>query len=97
LIDTGASASCIDEQLAQQLQLPLVNQFQVSGVGGAVMLNMYLGQIAIPGLVTVQHGLFAGVHLAAGGQPHRAIIGRTLLRDTLFIYDGRSGSAKLAR
>jgi Aspartyl protease len=34
LIDTGASESCIDETLAQQLQLPLVNQQQTGGVGG---------------------------------------------------------------
>lgn len=34
LIDTGATESCIDEELAHQLQLPLVDRQQGSGVGG---------------------------------------------------------------
>src|SRR5438093_12968301 len=34
LIDTGASDSCIDEELAQQLQLPLIDHQQGSGIGG---------------------------------------------------------------
>ena len=29
LIDTGASLSCIDEQLAQDLKLPLINQEKI--------------------------------------------------------------------
>ncbi len=98
LVDTGALESCIDEQLAQQLQLPLVDQAQIiAGVGGTTVVKVYLAHIVMPGLSTVQHGRFSGVHLAVGGQPHRAIIGRTLLKDTLLIYDGRSGSVKLAR
>jgi len=48
LIDTGASDSSIDEQLAQQLQLPLIDQEQCSGIGGTIILNIYLGHIVIP-------------------------------------------------
>jgi hypothetical protein len=97
LIDTGAGQSCIDEALAQQLQLPLINKQTAAGVGGIHTLNVYLGYIAVPLLGTVQAGAFLGAHLTAGGQFHRALIGRTLLSDTLLVYDGRSGSVKLAR
>lgn len=98
LIDTGAMESCIDEQLAQQLQLPLVDQVQVAGVGGHITLNVYLAHISLPALGGfTQYGRFSGVHLAAGGQPHQALIGRTLLRDSILIYDGKSGSVKLAK
>jgi predicted aspartyl protease len=96
LIDTGAQQSCIDEQLAQQLNLPLIDQAKLSGVSGAMIFNVYLAHIAIPG-VALQYGQFTGVHLQAGGQYHRVLIGRTLLRDVLLVYDGRSGSVKLAR
>jgi predicted aspartyl protease len=96
LIDTGASESCIDEQLAQQLQLPLINTTVTSGIGGSVTLNMYLAHISIPGLVT-EYGQFTGVHLQAGGQFHRALIGRKLLDDVLLVYDGDSGLVRLAR
>jgi hypothetical protein len=40
LIDTGATQSCIDETLARQLQLPLVNQQNAAGVGGVHVLNV---------------------------------------------------------
>jgi predicted aspartyl protease len=96
LIDTGASGSCIDEALAQQLQLPLINQQTTAGVGGQTILNVYLAFISIPSLGYVQAGAFTGALLAAGGQPQRPLIGRTLLADTLLVYDGRAGSVKLA-
>ena len=96
LIDTGASESSIDEQLAQQLQLPLIDQEQVSGIGGTITLNIYLGHVVIPTIATM-YGRFTGVHLQAGGQYHQALIGRTLLKDTLLVYDGRTGMVRLAR
>lgn len=97
LIDTGALQSCIDEDLAQHLALPLVNQQTVAGVGGSATLNVYLAYLAIPALGTHQAGMFTGAKLSAGGQPHKALIGRTLLQGTLFVYDGASGSVKIAR
>lgn len=97
LIDTGAYQSCIDEDLAQQLQRPLINQAQSSGVHGPGMLNVYLAYISIPLLGTTQAGQFIGAKLNAGGQPHKALIGRMLLRDTLLVYDGRHGTVRIAR
>lgn len=96
LIDTGAYASAIDDALAQQLQLPVVNQRNIVGIGGQVTLNEYLGQISIPILATTQYGIFTGAHLATAGSTYRAILGRTLLRGCLLVYDGESGSVKLA-
>ena len=96
LIDTGATQSCIDETLAQQLQLPLVNQQNTAGVGGMHVLNVYLAYISLPLLGHLQTGLFIGAQLTAGGMAHQALIGRTLLADTLMVYDGRTGSVKLA-
>ena len=96
LIDTGAMESSIDEQLAQQLQLPLIDQEQVSGISGTITLNIYLGHVVIPTISTM-YGRFTGVHLQAGGQYHKALIGRTLLKDALLVYDGRTGVVRLAR
>jgi hypothetical protein len=42
LLDTGASESSIDEQLAQQLQLPLIDKQTSVGISGPVVLNVYL-------------------------------------------------------
>jgi predicted aspartyl protease len=96
LIDTGATMSCIDDQLAQQLGLPLINQVQSPGVHGSAPLNVYLAYLLIPSLSVAQTGEFIGANMAAGGQFHRALLGRTLLQNMLLVYDGRSGSVKLA-
>jgi hypothetical protein len=97
LIDTGAQQIMIDEVLALQLTLPLINQQAVSGVGGISQANVYLAHLIIPSLGGGgQFGAFMGAQLQAGGQPHRALIGRTLLRGTLLIYDGERGSVRLS-
>ena len=69
LLDTGASESCIDEQLAQRLQLPLIDTSTRAGIGGVITLSIYLAHIVIPTLA-IQFGRFTGVHLQAGGQHH---------------------------
>lgn len=97
LVDTGATESCIDAALAHQLQLPKVDEQQVSGVGGVHKVDMFLAHIAVPALQFVQYGLFAGVSLHAGGQAHQALIGRTFLQDVMLIYDGRTGYVQMAK
>lgn len=96
LIDTGASESCIDEDLAKELQLPLIDQAKGSGIGGTENFNIYLGYIRIAALGFVQFGRFMGVKLRAGNQPHQALLGRSVFRDMLLVYDGRDGSVRLA-
>jgi len=95
LIDTGATESCIDDLLATQLALPVFDIRPISGVGGRHEVKMYLAQIYVPSLETNIIGGFAGVHLAAGGQPHRALIGRTFLKNLVMTYDGKTGSVVL--
>lgn len=97
LIDTGSSDSYIDEELAERLQLPLVDQMQVDGASGELTVNVYLAHIALPGLGATQHGRLLALRLNGPVTRHQVILGRTLLRDTILIYDGRSGSVKLAR
>lgn len=96
LIDTGAFASCIDEDLAQELQLPLIDQQYGCGIGGAEKFNVYLAYIRIALIGTVQWGRFMGVKLRAAKQPHQALLGRTLLQTMILVYDGRDGSVRLA-
>ena len=97
LVDTGAGESCIDSLLAGQLNLPIVDRRPVAGVHGALMVNMHLAQIHIPTLRYTIYGAFAGVDLAAGGMAHKALIGRTFLRDFTLLYEGLTGSVKLSR
>lgn len=96
LIDTGAMECCIDSLLAAQLNLPITDRRRIAGVHGSHLANMYLAQIHIPTLGHTMYGMFAGVELAAGGQTHLALIGRTCLRAFTLIYEGRTGTVTIS-
>jgi predicted aspartyl protease len=95
LVDTGATESCIDNLLASQLNLPIIDRRPISGVGGKQTVNMYLAQVHIPSLGFTIHGSFAGVDLKAGGQTHLALIGRTFLQSFTMIYEGKTGTVTI--
>lgn len=96
LVDTGASESCIDSSIAANLGLPIIDRQRAAGVHGTGEVNVHLAQIVIPSLDIVTSGRFMGVHLYAGGQPHGALIGRTLLQHVTMIYNGITGSVIVA-
>lgn len=96
LVDTGATESCIDNLLAVQLNLPIVNRRAIAGIHGSHIANMYLAQIHVLVLDKTIYGPFAGVDLKAGGQVHHALIGRTFLRHFTMIYEGRNGTVTLS-
>ncbi len=96
LIDTGASECCIDEKLANDLGLPLIDKAKGSGIGGQDEFSMYLGHIRIPALGSLMYGQFMGIRLLEGGQHHHALIGRTLLAGMVMVYDGRTGQVSIS-
>lgn len=96
LIDTGASESCIDNELAKSLGLTQIDVITIAGVGGPQDHPVYLCSILIPSLNLAQYGRFAGVNLALGGQTHKVLLGRTFLNGTIMIYDGIRGQVTLA-
>jgi hypothetical protein len=96
LVDTGATISCIDNLLAAQLGLPVVDRRPVWGVHGSHETNTYLAQIYVPALEVTVYGEFVGVDLQAGGQVHSALMGRTFLRNFQMTYDGRTGSVVIS-
>ena len=94
LIDAGARESAIDEELAKELQLPLIDHQDGSGIGGTERFDVYLGHIRIAALGYLQYGRFMGVKLRAG--KHQALLGRTVLQSMILVYDGRDGTCRLA-
>lgn len=95
LVDTGAGESCIDSTLAMTLNLPIVDRRSVSGSAGAHEVNVHLAQIFVPSLNHTVFGAFCAVDLAAGGQNHQALIGRTFLQGFTMIYDGKTGTVTI--
>jgi hypothetical protein len=93
LIDTGASTSCIDAELAMHLQLPIIDQRQCAGIGGSIPVNMHLAQVHAPSVSFTLYGALAGVDLTVGDQ--KVLLGRDFLRNFRMIYDGPSGAVDL--
>ena len=91
LVDTGATESCVDIDLAIELRLPIVDQKEVAGVHGLQEVNYHIAQIHIADLPFTIYGMFAGVQLRSAGQPHFALLGRTFLRHFTMNYQGRNG------
>lgn len=97
LIDTGASDNCIDDALAVKLQLPVIDRVQCSGSAGSHTVNVYLGHIKIAALGHIAYGQFIGVNLSGGGQPQQALLGRSLFKDMIMVYDGKLGTMVLSK
>lgn len=96
LVDTGASECCIDNILAAQLKLPIVDRRPISGAHGRGDVNMHLAQVHVPSLRFTVYGIFAGVALQEGGQRHQALIGRTFLQKFTMVYEGRTGTVTIS-
>jgi hypothetical protein len=83
--------------MAAQLNLPIVDKRKIGGVGGAQEVNIHLAEVHVPSLAFTIFGQFAGVHLQAGGQVHKALLGRTFLKACSMSYDGPAGKVVISR
>ena len=94
LFDTGATQSAIDDQVAQELGLPVVDVGKMTSASHEQHpCNLYPVQFSIvPGIV-FQSPRTMGVKLAVQGMI--AIIGRDVLQSCVFIYNGASGQITL--
>ena len=96
-MDTGANASSIDSELAQDLGLRPVDQQIVAGVSGEHTMSLFLARIYVPELKHAINGRFVGVHLKEGGQIHDVLLGRDFLSDHVMIYDGVTSRVTLLK
>lgn len=95
LIDTGAGGDCIDEDLAQELRLPITEVGEISGVGGRHQACIYTARLYVPALSRLLFQQFTGVKLTEGRQFQRVLLGRTFLRHYRLIYDGMTGQVEV--
>jgi predicted aspartyl protease len=92
LIDTGASMSCIDEEAAKTLKLPIIDVVQMCSASHAAHpANIYPIQMRIAGLpnpINVARAM--GAELKAQGLV--ALIGRDVLSFGTLFYNGPAGT-----
>ena len=58
-------------------------------------MDGYGAQMLVPDLGVSFSGRFPAADLSAGGQHHRALLGRDFLRYYTMTYDGRTGAVRL--
>ncbi len=99
LVDTGAAASCVDNTVAEQLQLPVVDVIRVATASHSDFeTNVYPVTFDLVGVlggqrITVVCPKASGLDLAAQGII--LLIGRDLLAGALLCYNGRTGQFTL--
>jgi predicted aspartyl protease len=96
LVDTGASTTCIDDALAQQLRLPVIDVVQMTSAShAATQSNVYPIQMEIVGSpITVNVPRAIGANLAPQG--FVALIGRDYLQHCTLFYNGITGEITLS-
>lgn len=93
LLDTGANISCINDQLAVDLGLQLIDRRPIDGVGGTNLHNVYMGVLFVPSLQFQKYGELYSVDIRA----HKMILGRDFLKEVILLYDGREGKITVCR
>ena len=96
LIDTGASVTCIDDEAAQTLQLPIIDVVRMASASHAShQANVYPIKVQIVGLPI---GINAPRAIGAALKPQGlvALLGRDILMHCTMHYNGMAGEITLA-
>ena len=100
LIDTGATRSCVDNSVISGLGVQPVNIMNVLTANGKVQQHTYPAKLVFPAdKFEVEFADAIGVDLGgqtAHGQSIIALIGRDLLSEWLFVYNGPLGTFSIA-
>ncbi|MYD99825.1 MAG: hypothetical protein F4Y03_00915 [Alphaproteobacteria bacterium] len=96
MIDTGATATCIDIDAANQAGLPTVGAARMTSASHANQnVPTFAGKIVGPPInIDVEAGM--GANLSAFGSNLIVLLGRDLLQSAVFIYNGPDGHFSIA-
>ncbi len=95
LIDTGASLTCVDKATAEKVGMAIVGTGQMtSATHEKHIVPIFAGLIDIAGFGQIQ--MLEGFGAALVNQGLIALIGRDVLKHTIFIYNGAAGTISLS-
>ena len=94
LIDTGASHTCLDQQVANDLGLTIFGTGRMTSASHSdVEVPLFVGKLVLPNITINVEGAM-GARLEEQGLI--ALIGRDLLQNAVLIYNGVDGSVTLS-
>lgn len=95
MIDTGASDTCIDYRIAHALKLRQIDQRTIGTVGGPIEVAVFLGVLEIPQLAFKRLDRMFAPKIERIN--YSVLIGRSVLKEFLFTYDGPANVSHFAR
>ncbi len=90
LIDTGATMTVLDVEMASRISLPeteVPGENSVTGIGGEVAVRQFTGVIYLPDWDLAIHATFSAIPLMEQSG-FVAIIGMDVLRQYVLVVDG---------
>lgn len=96
LIDTGATHSCVDDGIISQLGVNPISRTKIHGSAGAHEVNVFPAHLRFPAIPNFEIDFTAtlGVNIQAqqvNKQPIIALLGRDVLSNCVFVYNGSLG------
>ena len=97
LIDTGATATCMDEAAARKAGLPITGTGSIASASHAAhAVPLFSGKLTLDELNVAAH-IRRGMGVNLSGFPNLvALIGRDLLQTAVLVYNGPDGHVSLA-
>jgi hypothetical protein len=95
MIDTGASDTCIDYRIAHALKLRQIDQRTIGTVGGPIQVAVFLGVLEIPQLRFKRLDRMFAPKIERIN--YSVLIGRSVLKEFIFSYDGPANICHFAR
>lgn len=94
MFDTGASATCFDQQAAEEMGLPIIGRGNMISASHANHpVPIYAGRLILPNInLNIERGM--GANLMSQGII--ALIGRDVMRHGTLFYNGVDGSVSFA-
>lgn len=94
LIDTGAGATCFDQEAAQKAKLTVAGSTHMASATGSEIVPVYTGQLKIAGFTNITAEAALGAKLEALGLI--ALIGRDVLANCILVYNGPESAFTLS-
>lgn len=101
LIDTGATHTCVDDDIISQLGVNPIGRTKIHGSAGAHEVNIFPAHLRFPAIPNFEIDFTAtlGVNIQAqqvNNQSIIALLGRDVLLKCVFVYNGSLGIYTLA-
>jgi len=96
LIDTGCTSTSVDKNVFLNLGINHVSEREVFTANGPIKQRIYPCGLKFPDIFPNTFDVKGVLACDLSGQEYIALIGRDILADSIFIYNGKTGQFSIA-